>query len=168
MVYKKSMNEKMAKEKNVLYLNMETYGGSGGHFPEESGRDMSVLLYYAKQGTGNIGLVLTTLVRQMDGLDYIAPSRFPEELQLVTEKEWKWLFSAILKQSVYDMLILDMGECIQGLYGILALCDEIYLLTENDRSANAKLKQYRETLKRLGYGEMWERMIRCDAGGTVA
>ena len=39
----------LSRTENVLYLNMESYAGPGVYFPEERQRNMSELLYYAKQ-----------------------------------------------------------------------------------------------------------------------
>ena len=51
---------------NVLYLNMETYAGAGLYFPEERQRNMSELLYYAKQGSKKLAAVLAGLVRNRE------------------------------------------------------------------------------------------------------
>ena len=153
---------RLAEKSNVLYLNREPYAGIGGHFTEEKERNLSMLLYYAKQETGNPGLLITTLVQQMAGMDYIPPVIYPEDLKTVTAKEWLWLFREILERSIYDVLILDIGDCIQGIFDILQSCDQVYMMTSSDRLAVAKLCQYEETLCRHGYGGLWERMIRCD------
>ena len=42
------LGRKLAKEANVLYLGMETYGGEGGHFPEGT-QTLADVLYYARQ-----------------------------------------------------------------------------------------------------------------------
>lgn len=152
----------MAATSNVLYMNLEPYAGIGGYFPEEKTRNLSMLLYYAKQETGNPSLLITTLVRQMKGLDYIPPVFFPEDLKTVTASEWLWLFGEILSHSIYDALILDLGDCIQGLFEILKACDELYMPTADDRLAVSKIYQFEEVLCRQGYGEVWERMSRCD------
>lgn len=156
----------MAESSNVLYLNLEPYGGIGGYFPEEK-RNLSMLLYYAKQEAGNPGLLITTLVKQMDGLDYIPPVVFPEDLKTVTASEWMWLFGEILNHSIYDVLILDLSEMVQGLCDILKACDSVYMLTADDPLAVSKIYQYEEVLCRQGYGEVWERMIRCDIRRTA-
>ena len=48
----------LSRMENVLYLNMETYAGAGLYFPEERQRNMSELLYYAKQGSKKLAAVL--------------------------------------------------------------------------------------------------------------
>lgn len=157
----------MAKTSNVLYINLETYAGIGGYFPEEGKRNLSMLLYYAKQESGNPGLLITTLVKRMNELDYIPPVIFPEDIRTVTISEWMWLFGEILSHSIYDVLILDLGDCVQGLFDILKACDTIYMPAADDRLAVSKIYQYEEALCRQGYGEVWERMIRCDIRRTV-
>lgn len=158
--------KEMAETANVLYLNLEPYGGIGEYFPEEK-RNLSMLLYYAKQENGNPALLITTLVKQMEGLDYIPPVVFPEDLKTVTASEWMWLFGEILNHSIYDVLILDLSEVVQGLFEILKICDSVYMLTADDPLAVSKIYQYEEVLCRQGYGEVWERMIRCDIRRTV-
>ena len=157
----------MAKTSNVLYINLETYAGIGGYFPEEGKRNLSMLLYYAKQESGNPGLLITTLVKRMNELDYIPPVIFPEDIRTVTVSEWMWLFGEILSHSIYEVLILDLGDCVQGLFDILKACDTIYMPAADDRLAVSKIYQYEEALCRQGYGEVWERMIRCDIRRTV-
>lgn len=159
--------KELAKDENALYINLETYAGFGGYFPEEREKTLAVLLYYAKQESGNPGLILTTLVRQMEGLDYVPPVIFPEDLKALEAKEWIWLFREILQNSIYDVLILDLGECISGLYEILNFCDTVYMPVADDRVAAAKITQYEELLRQLGYGEVAERMIRCDIRRTI-
>ena len=67
-----------------------------------------MLLYYAKQEIGNPGpgLLITTLVQQMSGMDYIPPVTYPEDLKKVTTEEWLWLLREILERSIYDVLVL--------------------------------------------------------------
>ncbi len=158
----------LSRDHNVLYLNLETYAGLGGHFPEERGRNLSALLYYAKQETGNLGIVLSTVVKTLGSLYYVPPVLYPDDIRSVTKREWVWLFHEILRTSIYDILILDLGECIQGLHEILEICDTIYLPEADDRFAASKLVQFQESLYQTGYGELWERMVHCDIRRTAA
>ena len=157
----------LSKEANVLYLNMETYAGSDGYFEAANSKTLSTLLYYAKQESDNVGMILTTLVCSKNGVDYIPPAAAREDLYTVAAEEWIWLFRKLLHNTIYDILILDMHECIQGLYEILKFCDDVYMLTADDRIAASKIKQYEDDLRQMGYGEVAERMIRCDIRGAV-
>lgn len=66
-----------------------------------------------------------------------------------------------MRTSIYEVLILDIGECVQGLYEILKSCDTVYLLTADDPIAASKLAQFEQVMYQLGYGEVWERMVPC-------
>lgn len=160
--------KELSKECNVLYMNLETYAGSEGLFSTNQNKTMSTLLYYAKQESDNVGMILTTLVCSMNGVDYIPPVKNSEDLYAVTKEEWLWLFRELLRNSIYDVLVLDLSECIQGLYEILKFCDEVYMLTTDDQIAASKIKQYEQDLRQMGCVEVAERMIRCDIRRTAA
>lgn len=158
----------LAEKENVLYLNLETFAGIGGHFPEERQKDMSVLLYYTKQQTRKLTAVLADLVRKREGLDYVPPARIPEDIKDVSCEEWLWLFGEIAEMSIYDTLILDLGDSVQGLYRILEECDEIYVPKADDIAAASKLRQFEEALIQAGCQKAAERMMRCDGRRTAA
>ena len=128
---------------------------------------MSTLLYYVKQETGNLGLILTTLINRKNGVDYIPPVNCSDDLRTVTKEEWLWLFQKILCDSIYDVLVLDLGEGILGLYDILQFCDQVYMPVADDEIAASKIVQYENTLREMGYAQLVERMIRCDIRGTI-
>lgn len=158
----------LSRKENVLYLNLETYAGIDGYFPEEPQKNLSVLLYYLKQEARNLGVILAGLVCQTDGLDYVPPVQVPDDLREVSADEWIRLFEEILDGSIYDVLILDIGECIQGLVNILNICDEIYMPVSDDRFAASKIRQFERMLLQSGGGETAERVIRCDIRRTAS
>ena len=161
-------SKELSKDCNVLYINLEAYAGCEGLFSQDQDRNMSTLLYYAKQESDNVGMILTTVVCSKNGVDYIPPVKNSEDLHAVTKDEWLWLFRELLRNSIYDVLVLDLSECIQGLYEILKFCDEVYMLTADDQTAASKIKQYEQDLRQMGYLEVAERMIRCDIRRTIA
>lgn len=162
------MGRELSKKENVLYLNLETYAGIEGHFPEEPQKNLSVLLYYLKQEKRNLGLILAGLICRIEGVDYIPPVQMPEDLGQISADEWTWLFEEILTGSIYDVLILDLGESIQGLVKILSICDEIYMPVSDDRFAVSKIRQFEKILLQSGGSETVERVIRCDIRRSAA
>lgn len=157
----------LSRMENVLYLNMETYAGAGLYFPVERQRNMSELLYYAKQGSKKLAAVLAGLVRNQGGLDYVPPAVIPDDIRDVSPGEWIWLFEEILRTSIYDTLVLDIGDSVQGLYRILEACDEIHLPAADDPAASSKIRQFEEALEQAGCGHAAERMVRCDIRRTA-
>ncbi len=151
--------QELAVSENVLYLNMEIYGGIGGHFPKE-GHTLADALYYAKQESGSLGMRLTALVKHMGALDYLLPVRVSEDIKSVTLEEWTGLLHQIAEQSIYDVLILDIDEGLGDVYGILRMCTEIHVPAARDAAAKAKLSQMEEELHLLGYDDVKKKMVK--------
>ena len=153
------LGRKLAKEANVLYLGMETYGGEGGHFPEGT-QTLADVLYYARQEQSNIGTVLTTIVRHSENLDYIVPMPVSEDIKEIDSEEWIRLIQKIIEQSIYEIVILDMDEGVRDIYRVLRICNEIHMLTIDEPVAEAKVAQFEAELELLGYEDVRRKIIR--------
>lgn len=140
-----SFGAECAKKKKVLYLNLEEYAG----FTDESGLTLGDLLYYLKQGNGNLGIRLQAAVKQWEGMDYILPIPVVEDLKEVSTQDWLMLLKEISENSSYELVILDVGESIQGLYHILESCDRIYMPLLEDPVSQKKLEQYDDGIRAL-------------------
>ena len=114
-------------------------------------------LYYTKQENSNFGLRLRMLVRTIDELDYIPPMPVSLDLKEVRWEEWKVLFKQIVEDSVYEVILLDIGESVQGLLKMLDLCDRIYMPVLEDDVSQEKLRQYEENLQRLQLERLMEK-----------
>lgn len=157
--YGLKLGEEMAVTENVLYLNLEIYGGIGGHF-EEGEQTLADVLYYARQEKGNLGLLLTTVVKHRKNLDYIVPMPVAEDVKSVKAEEWLMLIRRILEQSIYDVIILDLDEGISGVYELLRACTKIYLLYTQDLYGQAKLRQFENEVNLLGYEDILRKLVR--------
>lgn len=161
--YGLKLGQELAVSKNVLYLNLEIYGGIGGYFPEE-GHTLGDVLYYLRQEKGNLGVILTTLVEHMGSLDYLLPVKVSEDIKAVTLKEWADMLRQIEEQSLYDVLILDIDEGLRDVYGLLRICTEIHVPTIKDKLAEAKLLQMEEELHLLGFDDVKKKMVKKECG----
>lgn len=155
------LGKEMAISENVLYLNLELYGGIGGYFPEEE-KTLADVLYYSRQESKNLGFMLTTLVQHLGALDYLLPVRVSEDIKAVSLEEWCDLLRQITEQSIYDVIILDIDEGIREVYGLLRICTEIYIPVPKteDVQAKAKLQQFEEELHLLGYDDVRRKMVK--------
>ena len=120
-----TMGQILAKERAVLYLNMESYSGFERLLECSYDRGMSDILYYARQENQGIIYKLGGMVQSMQNLDYLPPAASPMDIQTAKYEEWKWLFQEIEKNSSYEVLILDLGDGVADLYQILDFCNEI-------------------------------------------
>lgn len=156
--YALRLGQKFAEEANVLYLNLEIYGGVGGRFSGE-GQTLSDVLYYARQEEGNLGLMLTTIVGHKGKLDYVAPIQVSEDIKSVTGREWIELVQKIMEQSIYEIVILDMDEGIREVYQVLQICNEVHMLTADDQASRSKIRQFEEELTFLGYEDIRHKIM---------
>lgn len=144
----------------ALYLNLEEYSGMEYCLPMQAKGDLGDLLYFAGQEKGSFGLRLSAMACRLGSADYVQPVFMTRDIREVKEQEWIGLFEQILERSIYEAVVLDLGECIQGLFRILSLCDTVYTPYLEEPGAKAKLKQYTENLRRLGYEDVLEHTIR--------
>lgn len=157
------LGKRLSEKENVLYLNLETYAGIGGYFKEEEVQDLSHLLYYAKQEQDDISLRIASMVRRMGNLDYIPPMQVWTDLKTVTVQEWAQFLEKIMEQSVYDTIVLDVGNSLENVFEVLNLCDVVFLLSDQDVYGSAKMKQFKYMIQVLGYQELERRAIHIDA-----
>lgn len=156
------LGKKMAERENVLYLNLETYAGMGGYFRDEDTQNLSHLLYYAKQEQDDISVRIASMVKQMGRLDYIPPMQVWTDLRVVETKEWIHFFDKLSEQSIYDTVILDLGNNVENVFDMLRTCDVVLLLQTSDVYGEAKMKQFQYMTKVLGYQEVERRAIYID------
>lgn len=157
--YALKLGEKLAETENVLYLNLEVFAGIGGHFKQE-GQTLADVLYYARQEKGNLGLMLTTLVCHRGNLDYVLPVPISEDLKEVHGSEWALLVNKILEQSIYETIVLDIGDGIPELYQLLKSCAEVHMPVLEDEYSKAKLLQFEREMNVLGQEDVLKRIVR--------
>lgn len=151
--------EQLSRDSTVLYLNLEEYSGLEYCVPIQEREHLGDLLYYSRQDPDAFGFRLTGMVSQLGGVDYVQPAPVTRDIRDVRGQEWKELLEQIREKSIYDTIILDLGDSIQGLFEILRLCETVYTPYIADDGAQAKLKQYTENLRRLEYEDVIEHTV---------
>lgn len=89
-------------------------------------------------------------------MDFILPASCGYDLYGIAREEWRRLLD-LLDDGQYDVILLDLSDGVQGLFDVLRRCTRIYTIVREDGFAAAKLAQYRETLERTDYSDVWER-----------
>ena len=82
---------------------------------------------------------------QIGNMDYIRPIPVVQDLQAVTAEEWLQLFEQIVEKSIYEVLILDLGDSVNGLFSILEKCDSVHTL----RSKSRQQRQSCSSIRRI-------------------
>lgn len=125
------------------------------------------VLYYAKQERDDIGIRIASMVKRMGDLDYIPPMKVWTDLRAVHTEEWKTLFERLISQSVYSVIILDIGNGMEDVFQMLRLCDQILMPCAEDVYAMAKIAQYQHMLKVLRYQELESRTMYINMGKNM-
>lgn len=149
-----ALGQILAKEKAVLYINMEEYSGFSMLFQKDYKADLSDVIYFLRQDKSNILLKLEGIVDSVNNLDYIPPVSSPMDIREVKKDEWVKLFKEISVNSKYEILIIDFGDGADGLFELLLTCNQIYMPIREDYLSNAKIEQFKKQLTKAGYEEL--------------
>lgn len=154
-----TLGKELAKTRKTLYLNLEEYFGFGEMFEKTAGGNLGDVLYYTKQENSNLGIRIGMLVKTIEELEYIPPMPVNLDLKEVTWEEWETLLKQIVENSLYEVILLDVGECVQGLFEMLRLCDRIYMPILEDAISQGKLRQYEEMLQKIQMDSLLEKTV---------
>lgn len=152
-----TMAQVLSAKYRTLYLNFENYAGLKELVPDMQTRDMADLLYFLTAGKDKFRLRFQTMLQHKGDLQYIPPMRAGQNLLTVTGSEWLMLFRKLEELGEYDYIILDLSECMQGLFDILRLCFRVYTLTNEDKVAQCKIMQYEQLLQASAYEDVLQK-----------
>lgn len=154
-----TLGQILAENRRVLYINLEDYSGFNQIMKISYMTDMSDLLYYISQGKPNFMWKLASMVQSIGALDYIPPAISPLDITKITKEQWLSFFGE-LKKCGYDIIILDIGDCVNGIYDILRLCKIVYTPVRDDGISYAKLEQYEALLRIMEYEDVLEKTVK--------
>lgn len=153
------LGKKLARKEPALYLNLEEYAGGAFYFPDRQEQNLADLLYYFRQGKENLAIRISAMAGQDGRLDYILPMPYVQDMQAVKGEEWIKLLERIREECIYEKVILDMGDSVDGIWDILEQCTVVYTPYIEDKAAKAKLNQYFENLRKTGRESILEKTI---------
>lgn len=159
-----ALGEYLARGARVLYMNFEGFSGFSGILETvaKEGPDVTDLLYYCDTAPEKLPYKLPGLVKTVGKLDMLMPPLSYLDTYDRSGEKWVEMFRGISYCGVYDYLILDLSEAVQGLIQILSACERIFTITGNDRIAAAKLFEYEKWMKLHEHAGIMDKTIRCD------
>ena len=155
-----SLGKELAKRGKTLYLNLEEYPDAGGRFLRAEGKNLGDLLYYLRQTQEDMAMRLSAMPAKLEELYYIPPMLMSTDLKEVPFEDWQLLFQTLRRESVYENIVLDMGESIQGLIELLGLCDRIYMPVLEDEISRRRLALFEENVQALCLPEVLRKTCR--------
>lgn len=151
-----TMGKILAQEERTLYVNLEEFSGLSSLTRTEYRSDLSDLLYFFSEGNYNL-LRLNSVVHTTGGLDYIPPARYPEDLDEAGEQA-AGLIRAIARESGYEKIVVDAGNCRKTALPVMKLCRLIYMPVLEDGVSRAKLEEFDRYLSLTGNADLRERI----------
>ena len=156
-----TLGQLLARKNKVLYLNFECFSGLGKMLRQEFQADLSDLIYFLHNGDGRFPYRLEGMTQKVNGLDYIPPAFSCLDLQRVEKEEWMALLDELGQSGLYDYVILDLSEVVNGLFDILKRCFRVYTIVREDGFAAAKQAHYEELLTCLNHEDILENTRKC-------
>lgn len=152
-----TMGQLLARDLKVLYLNLEDCSGFRQLIGEEYRGGLSDLLYYYSQ-EGFRWVRLGSVVYTWGELDYVPPVQYPEDLCQVTGQMMAELVIHIAGESVYETIILDLGQFGKKAAEVLEICDAVYMPVKDDCVSAAKIEEFEEYLISSGHEPLKNRI----------
>ena len=156
-----TLGQLLARKHRVLYLNFECFSGFGKMLRKEFQAELSDLIYFLHNRDGRFPYRLESMTQKLNGLDYIPPAFSCLDLQRVEKEEWLALLDELGQSGLYEYVILDLSEVINGLFDILKLCSRVYTIVRDDGFAAAKQEQYEALLTCLDHEDILENTKKC-------
>ena len=149
-----TLGQILARERVVLYLNLEEYSGFEQLLGCQYERTLGDLLYYIRQGSANLFYKMSSMVQSANNLDYLPPPLSPMDIQSASIEEWLTLINEIIRNSSYETIILDFGDGVTDLYALLNECTKIYMPIRNDIVSIAKVEHFEHLLEMWNYSDI--------------
>lgn len=155
-----TLGQVLARERAVLYLNLEEYSGFDTLLGKTFSHSLSDLLYYVRQESQGLIHRMNGMTETVNNLDFIPPVQSPGDIRGTPWQDWKRLIQGIAAQSAYQVLILDVGNGIDELFSMLDLCKRIYMPVLTDRVSVGKVTQFENLLKIWDFPQVLEKTIK--------
>lgn len=145
-----TLGQLLARDRAVLYLNLEEYSGFESLFNMDFERNLGDLLYYVRQSHANLIHKLSAMVQSVNNLDYLPPVTSPMDIRMTSYEEWERLLEEIRMNSSYEVVIVDFSDGVDEMYHLLEKCSRIYMPVLGDILSQAKIRQFENLLR------MWD------------
>lgn len=152
-----TMGQMLAKEKKVLYLNLEPNSGFEYLLQRTYEHDLMDILFFLKEDRENFRQRMESMLERVGMLEYIPPVFCYPDMEEVESSLWHKLLQRIADEMEYEVIILDLTEHTRGLLSLLELCDEIYTCLPDNELSRARTNQYEKTLQHMKKENILER-----------
>ena len=152
-----ALGQILAKERAVLYLNLEEYSGFEEMLGKGFAQNLSDLLYYVRQDNQNLLYKMNSMIQTINNLDYVPPVQMPADIRTTAWQDWERLLQMIMLDSSYEMIVLDIGCGIDENFQLLDMCKKIYMPVLSDAVSQCKIAQFENLVRIWDYPQILEK-----------
>lgn len=153
------MGQQLARDGKTLYVGFEEFSGLQRIIGEQHKNNLSDVLYFMRQDGLDV-VRLRSLVYTWKDMDYIAPVRYPEDMEQLSGDEAGQLLEILASECGYESVVVDVGRPGRNLLPVLGCCDVIYMPVKEDEVSAAKLEEFMTYLETAGHQKITERIRR--------
>ncbi len=153
-----TLGQILARGRAVLYVNMEEFSGFEKLFQREFAHTLSDLLYYIRQENSHAAYRLPSMVETVNNLDFLPPVGTPLDIWETSFEQWEQMLDELLLHSTYEVVILDVGQGVDGWYKILDRCVKIYMPVRSDLISQGKIEQFERLLRMWKQQELLDKI----------
>ena len=84
-----TLGQVLAQSGTVLYINLEAYSGMEGLLGQVFQSDITDLMYFVKENSGNVVYKLNSVVQTFHNMDFVPPALSPLDIREVKKEEWE-------------------------------------------------------------------------------
>lgn len=154
-VYAWELAKKLAQNKRVLFLYMGTFGEKDELYKGD--KDLADIMYYVNYRCDNLVYMVSSAVRNLEGVDCMPAMSAPDDLISVPVENWLKLLQTITTQGGYETIIIVVEECVQQFYRVLDFCTEVIFPAVRFKKNIVKWDTCEEYFRRMGVEEVWKK-----------
>lgn len=153
-----TLGQILARDQAVLYINMEEFAGFEALFHRRFEHTLSNLLYYIRQENRHAVYQLSSMAESVNNLDFLPPVATPLDIWETAFDDWDQLFQELAAHSVYEVVILDMGQGVDKWYRLLERCKKVYMPVLDDAISQGKIEQFERLLSMWNQQELLDKI----------
>ena len=153
-----TLGRMQAKRHKTLYISLEEFSCLGMFSGERYELTLSDAVYHMKQGSLT-SQRLYSMIHNIGGLEYIPPMRCADDSNAVSGEDYVRLINEILKNSLYEVLIIDMDRYADEASELLEICDTVYMPVLQDAMNRMKTESFVAYLKTSERGYIADKLV---------
>lgn len=154
-----TLGRMQAKKHKTLYISLEEFSCLGALSGDRYELTLSDAVYHMKQGSLT-SQRLYSMIHNIGGLEYIPPMRCADDGNAVSGEDYVKLINEIMKNSLYEVLIIDMDRYADEASELLEICDTVYMPVLQDVMNRMKAESFIAYLKASERKYIADKLIR--------